>query len=164
MYMHPAITPVHICCLPLLTSVPPAQPAYPLLPGLIHRTRPVIPPVLMWGCPPTIRSQGKYHQMKHNLCCHCDEKCVSLVLLRAKPTCQPVLTWLLLVCSCTHHIAVDFISQNGNAVSGGHWGKKASLHCYSNEPHVYDCPNVWLWPQLCSKLFRIFTLLKQDGI
>lgn len=50
-YVYAAITPVDVRCLPLLTLLPPAHPAYPpywlLLPGFIHRTRPVIPRVLM---------------------------------------------------------------------------------------------------------------------
>lgn len=46
-YASESITPADVRCLPLLTSLPAANPAYPpywpLLPGLIHRTRPVIP-------------------------------------------------------------------------------------------------------------------------
>lgn len=39
---------------------------------------------------------AKYHQMKHNLCCHCGEKCAALVLKRAR-------LWLYSPCRCRFH-------------------------------------------------------------
>lgn len=76
-YAYESITPADVRCSPLLTSLPPANPAYPpywpLLPGSIHRTRPVIPlcaDVSLFT--PTFTARGKWLQI-----CHCDQKNVS---------------------------------------------------------------------------------------
>lgn len=77
-----------------------------LLPGPISNTQALIPPVLMWDCTLAMQSQGKYPQMKYNLCCHCGEKCASLVLQRAKHTCQPILRCDLCCCGVTLTISL----------------------------------------------------------
>lgn len=71
------------------------------------------------------------------------------------PPAKPVHRWLLLVCSRTHHITVDFISQNGNTVSGGHWEKHTSLHCYS-ETNVYVI--VQMFPLDINWIFALFPI------
>lgn len=168
-YADASITPVDVHCLPLLTSLPPVKPAYPpywlLLPGLIHRTRPVIPlsaDVSLFT--PSFKAQGKYRQIQHNLLCHCGQKNVSrwCCLVPGPPAKKKktVRSWRHV--AGTHHVTVDLIGQNWNAVFGGHWGE--------NKWNVLRFSQVvWLIPSqqkyFFSRTFQNFlqVLLGEDG-
>lgn len=125
-YAYAAITPADVHCLPLLTSLAPAHPAYPpywlLLPGLIHRTRPVIPlcaDVSLFT--PTFGAQWANTAK-------CSTTSAVIVIkkmcLAGAAECQapPATKTCTYVTACqrTYHVTVDLISQDGNAVFGGH--------------------------------------------
>lgn len=85
----------------------------------------------MWVCSHLLLEPGgKYCKIQHNLLCHCDQKNVSrwccwVPGTPAKINKKPVRRWRHV--TGTHHVTVDLIGQDGNAVFGGHWGQKNKM-------------------------------------
>lgn len=133
-YAYAAITPADVRCLPLLTSLAPAHPAYPpywlLLPGLIHRTRPVIPlcaDVSLFT--PTFGAQwantAKYSTTSAVIVIK--KMCLAGAAECQAPPANKTCTYVT-ACRRTYHVTVDLISQNWNAVFGGHCGENNQIN------------------------------------
>lgn len=93
------------------SSVP--QPCWVLLPGLIHCTRPIILHVLMLKL-------SAQHSVPGHLPSLCWKMCLTVKCQVHLPTCA-AFRWRLLMFGRAHHVSIDFICQNGDAMSGGHW-------------------------------------------
>lgn len=91
-----------------------SQPCWVLLPGLIHCTRPIILHVLMLKL-------SAQHSVPGHLPPLCWKMCLTVKCQVHLPTCA-AFRWRLLMFGRAHHISIDFICQNGDAMSGGHWG------------------------------------------
>lgn len=82
---------------------------------------------------------------------------VDLAQQGAKSTCQ-TFGWLLLMFSRAHHICVDFIRQNRDAMSGGHW---EDTHM-SNLSAVIELQKIDRWVCWPLRIFWMCSLLKTE--